>query len=70
MVVLGGRAVSYERGNPVHGATGSLLGLTYLQAALPLEMYTLPGTPGSAHSRRVVQGYLSHKKTHPRRTLQ
>ena len=69
MVVLGGVAVSYDRGTPVLGHL----------------FHSEPNPSRSNHRRDVhaycrvlggvrlllseVQGYLTHKKTHPPRTL-
>jgi len=80
MVVLGGVAVSYERGTPVHPSLGSriwvvglddlvlclLCGLDDLVLCLDLDLPAELFNPRSA-----LQEYLAHKKhpPHPRTTI-
>ena len=69
MVALGGGAVSYERGTPVaEGTYGGVQGRSVGQERLMKE-FPIQRRGGPSDADKVLQVYLAHKKTQPRRTL-
>ena len=61
MAILGGGAVSYERGSPVGRSAERVQGLGDAEMNLAVD---------AALGPRDLEGYLAHQKPPPHRTLQ